>query len=226
MKHLKMTAAVLALTAGSAFAQSTMDSETPAMPEGGDAAENSAPLTTPQAQNEDTADTLDEATEDDGSDMAQDNAAEPMAPAAPMGGAPADTAMDSTATPMDDGGPVVAGLEGEFMLSSDITGNNVYAIDADGDQGVEWDDAMSYDAVDENWDDVGDISDVVLNADGSLQGVVADIGGFLGIGESQVFVPLEEMKMVPMEDGRFAVVTNYTQEELEGRSEAGDSALN
>ena len=55
MKHLKMTAAVLALTAGSAFAQSTMDSETPAMPEGGDAAENSAPLTTPQAQNEDTA---------------------------------------------------------------------------------------------------------------------------------------------------------------------------
>mgnify|MGYP000176824495 CR=1 FL=1 len=32
--------------------------------------------------------------------------------------------------------------------------------------------------------------------------------------------------MVPMEDGRFAVVTNYTQEELEGRSEAGDSALN
>jgi sporulation protein YlmC with PRC-barrel domain len=44
---------------------------------------------------------------------------------------------------------------------------------------------------------VGEVKDVILNRDGRLDGMVLDIGGFLGIGEHRVAVPLHELRIEP-----------------------------
>lgn len=39
-----------------------------------------------------------------------------------------------------------------------------------------------------DWDRIGEIGDFIVGVDGSLQGVVIDVGGFLGLGEREVAI--------------------------------------
>jgi len=48
----------------------------------------------------------------------------------------------------------------------------------------------------ENNENVGDINDVIFSKDGKIVGVVLGVGGFLGIGEKNVLVRLDALKMV------------------------------
>ncbi|MEL6360975.1 MAG: PRC-barrel domain-containing protein [Pseudomonadota bacterium] len=54
----------------------------------------------------------------------------------------------------------------------------------------------SYDGADTEWNDVGEINDVILNRDGMVEAVLVDIGGFLGIGERQVAMNMKSVKFV------------------------------
>ncbi|SDO71650.1 PRC-barrel domain-containing protein [Lutimaribacter pacificus] len=68
---------------------------------------------------------------------------------------------------------------GNEMMASDLIGMRVYRSD-------EAADTAGYDGAQSGWDDIGEINDIVLTRDGSVDAVLVDIGGFLGIGEHQV----------------------------------------
>ncbi|WP_435170619.1 PRC-barrel domain-containing protein [Falsirhodobacter sp. 1013] len=50
--------------------------------------------------------------------------------------------------------------------------------------------------VDQEWDDVGEISDLVIGEDGQVKAVLTDIGGFLGMGEKTVAVSMDDLVVI------------------------------
>ena len=78
---------------------------------------------------------------------------------------------------------------GPSISASDVIGARIYvseaALDAD-----------AYSGVQEGWDDVGEVNDIILGRDGSVDAVLVDIGGFLGMGERQVAVDMSALKIV------------------------------
>lgn len=103
------------------------------------------------------------------------------------------------------------GITGEASANS-IIGARVYVIR--GDDAGEWDATATYDAVGDNWERAGSIQDIVIGSDGAIDGLVAEVGGFLGIGDKFVLLELGEAKLVPLEGGGFDVVTHYSNEQL------------
>ena len=48
-------------------------------------------------------------------------------------------------------------------------------------------------AAGDDWDDIGEISDLVLSQDGQVKAVLTDIGGFLGLGERDMAGPTHQI---------------------------------
>jgi sporulation protein YlmC with PRC-barrel domain len=69
-----------------------------------------------------------------------------------------------------------------------------------------------YSSANEN---VGDINDLVFDADSKVNAVVIGVGGFLGMGEKDVAVPLEKITMTKDENGVNRFVISATREQLE-----------
>ncbi len=60
------------------------------------------------------------------------------------------------------------------------------------------------------WDDIGEINEIVLTRDGDVQSIIVGVGGFIGIGEKDVAINMSELKFVT-EDGQtddFFLVVN------------------
>lgn len=72
------------------------------------------------------------------------------------------------------------------IFGSDLIGARVYTGEA-----------PSVDAdtleINQDWDDIGEVHDLVLSRDGKLQAVLVDVGGFLGIGEKTVALQMNEL---------------------------------
>lgn len=62
---------------------------------------------------------------------------------------------------------------------------------------------------------VGDINDLIINIDGTVEGVVIGVGGFLGIGEKRVAVEMSSIEVLPNDDGSVRLILNSTKEDLE-----------
>jgi sporulation protein YlmC with PRC-barrel domain len=74
------------------------------------------------------------------------------------------------------------------IRASDFIGKRVYSIEGDV--------AANADGMQENWEDIGEINDVILSREGDVQAVLVDIGGFLGIGERQVAINMDAIRFV------------------------------
>jgi len=61
---------------------------------------------------------------------------------------------------------------------------------------------------------VGDIGEVVLDKDGQVEGVVVDVGGFLGIATHPVLLDWKDVTLASR-DGKDRAVVNLTKEKLE-----------
>jgi len=61
---------------------------------------------------------------------------------------------------------------------------------------------------------IGDVNDLLLDDNGSIQGVVIGVGGFLGLGEKLVAYSIDALKVSEAE-GEFTLTLNATAEELE-----------
>lgn len=72
---------------------------------------------------------------------------------------------------------------GETYLATTLIGTRVHAIDQD--MTIDPLVALPAGTVAE-WDDIGEIGDMVIGVDGTLRAVVVDVGGFLGLGEREV----------------------------------------
>ncbi|WP_284164742.1 PRC-barrel domain-containing protein [Frigidibacter sp. SD6-1] len=81
-------------------------------------------------------------------------------------------------------------------------------------------DAAGYAGIQDGWDDIGEVNDIILSRDGEVQSVLVDIGGFLGMGENQVAVDMNALRFVTDDsttdnDSDYFLVLNTTRESLE-----------
>lgn len=65
---------------------------------------------------------------------------------------------------------------------------------------------------------VGEIGDVVLSSDNKADAVIVDVGGFLGIGEKEVAVGMDNLKFMTDKDGKKYLYTTFTEEQLEAQT--------
>ncbi|MGE3832121.1 MAG: PRC-barrel domain-containing protein [Parvibaculaceae bacterium] len=98
---------------------------------------------------------------------------------------PAQAPADLTATNID---------SGKAMLASNFIGSTVYS------------------TANEN---VGDINDLVFDADSKVNAAVIGVGGFLGMGEKDVAVPLDKITVSKDENGAIKYVISATREQLD-----------
>lgn len=61
---------------------------------------------------------------------------------------------------------------------------------------------------------IGDINNLVVAEDGTVQAAVIGVGGFLGIGEKNVAVPMDQLKFVTADDNTERYVLETTKEAL------------
>ena len=87
----------------------------------------------------------------------------------------------------------------DSFLASTLLGTSVESVDGEG---------------------IGDVEDMVLGSDGSIEGVVIGVGGFIGLGEKDVAVQFDAIQVQQdPETGEFTFVLNSTEEELEAAPE-------
>jgi sporulation protein YlmC with PRC-barrel domain len=86
---------------------------------------------------------------------------------------------------------------GEAALASQLIGETVYASEAD--------DAET----------IGEVNDLIVANDGDIDAAIIGVGGFLGVGEKNVAVSFDSLKLVDRDGDRY-VVLETTKEELEG----------
>lgn len=71
-----------------------------------------------------------------------------------------------------------------------------------------------YDGPNQDADNLGNISDLVVNGNGDIAAVVIGVGGFLGIGEKQVAVDFSSLKVVLAADNTKRFVVQTSKDEL------------
>ena len=90
---------------------------------------------------------------------------------------------------------------GEAALASQLIGETVYASEA------------------EDAETIGEVNDLIVANDGDIDAAVIGVGGFLGVGEKNVAVSFDSLKLVTDKDGDRYVVLEATKEELEAAPE-------
>lgn len=67
---------------------------------------------------------------------------------------------------------------------------------------------------------VGDINDLIIKLDGTVEGVVIGVGGFLGLGEKDVAVQMDALSLsTDSEFGTIRLMLSATREELDAAPE-------
>lgn len=86
-------------------------------------------------------------------------------------------------------GAFLAESDAMSIRASDFIGMRVYTTETEATE-------EEFAGVQDNWNDIGEINDVVMSRDGAIEAVLVDIGGFLGIGERQVAVDMDAIRFV------------------------------
>lgn len=101
------------------------------------------------------------------------------------------------------------------MSAETFLGKRLYVAEQDVDANAE------YTEIDEGWDDIGEIGDLIIGTDGQVKAVLADIGGFLGLGERQVAVSMDQISTIRDGDseGDYFIVFTSDRAALEAAPE-------
>lgn len=75
-----------------------------------------------------------------------------------------------------------------------------------------------------NDENIGDINDIIFDEKGAIQAVIIGVGGFLGMGEKDVALPLNKIKVTRDENNAIKLTVEASREELE-RAPAFDKTL-
>lgn len=66
---------------------------------------------------------------------------------------------------------------------------------------------------------VADIKDVQVGANNAVDGVIVDVGGFLGIGAHQVLIPMDKISIYKNPENEFRAFVTATKDELKALPE-------
>jgi sporulation protein YlmC with PRC-barrel domain len=127
-----------------------------------------------------------------------------MAPADPAM-APADPAAapaDGAALPMSTPREGYATVETEALTADNLTGATVIGPDGE---------------------DIAEVGDILLTADGQIDAMMVDFGGFLGVGQKTVAVSLDNLEFAANESGDLVIYSDFTREQLEAQPEYDES---
>ena len=80
------------------------------------------------------------------------------------------------------------------LHASTLIGMRVYAAEPAAD-GSDWT-MTEAEGAQTDWQDMGEINDMIITRDGTVASVLVDIGGFLGIGERQVAMDMDDIRFV------------------------------
>ena len=127
------------------------------------------------------------------SDMAQAPAAQTQTPATGSDATGAVTPTDPNAPPAASPREGWMAVEAGTLSADNMMGARVYGAD---------------DA------DLGEISDVIVTADGKFEAFIVDVGGFLGMGEKPIALDATQLEVMRNEDGDLRIFTAYTEEQL------------
>jgi hypothetical protein len=157
-----------------------------------------------------------------GDQMEQSQSAESMGD---NGGATrADQTMNEEAGVADidyESGRMGANLD-NMIRTSEMTGADVYVIEQEWTD-EEWAATEVFDEVGSEWEDAGDVTDVVLSPDGQAAGIVVSHGGFLDIGDDTVLLSMKDVRRIDAGGETVAYVTNMTEESLENMPEVEEN---
>jgi sporulation protein YlmC with PRC-barrel domain len=130
----------------------------------------------------------------------------PATPAAPMD--PAAKPADTAATPAPKTGTDTAAASGSYLTEQ--AENQISANDYIG--------KSVYNAEDKS---IGDVNDLILEEDGGIVAAVIGVGGFLGIGEKEIALPMDKITMTRDADNNNEVrlTTTETAEALQAAPE-------
>lgn len=98
------------------------------------------------------------------------------------------------------------------MRASNLIGMNVYAAQQDVDESSYYNEEARRD-----WNDIGEINDVIVGWNGEVKGVILGVGGFLGLGEKDVAVDMSSLRRVREsgDSNDWFLVVNSTRQALE-----------
>lgn len=201
-----MLVGLLAAVPSTVFAQAATPSEDTPAPAGSETmqdTQNAAPDAAPSEQPAPDA-TMPAET------MPAETAPDAVAPSAGMPDAtmPDATSSEGMAPEAETTEPEapVKPVEGQIVMQSE---NTILANDLIG--------RRVYSGADET---VGDINDLIVNLDGSVEGVVIGVGGFLGMGEKKVAVEMSAITVsAEPQTGNIRLVLSSTREDLEAAPE-------
>ncbi len=100
------------------------------------------------------------------------------------------------------------------IYGSNLIGMTVYSSE------TEYDEATPVNAdAQTDWDNIGEVNDVLISQDGQVEAILVDVGGFLGMGEHTVALDMSQVHVLTDDSGdRFAAV-NSSKDELEAAPE-------
>jgi len=116
------------------------------------------------------------------------------------------------------------------FMASEFNDKNLYTLNSDearslrdirSTQGerVRWENRDMFSNNRDTWENVGNISDIVITQDGEVRGVLIDVGGFLGLGAQTVMIDMDELYFVTEDASaeagdRYSLVVALTEDEL------------
>ncbi|QKV19033.1 PRC-barrel domain-containing protein [Oricola thermophila] len=77
----------------------------------------------------------------------------------------------------------------------------------------------------ESAETIGDVNDIIMTPDGRAVAVIVGVGGFLGIGEKEVAMSIDELQWQSGADGEMVLVGGLSKQDLEGAPAFDRSAL-
>ena len=104
------------------------------------------------------------------------------------------TAPAQPAAPAEQTAPAAPVVQADGFLASKIIGETVY--NGTGDEAEK----------------IGDVNDIVITADGTVESVIIGVGGFLGIGEKDVAVNLQDVDWADRDGDRWMIVAEREPE--------------
>ena len=107
-------------------------------------------------------------------------------------------------------------VEQNDFFASDLIGMRIYNSETQMDP-----ETRVADDAEREWDDIGEINDLVVSKDGTIRAVVLGVGGFIGIGEKDVAVSMDDITVLREEGetGDYFLVVNTSKEVLENAPE-------
>jgi sporulation protein YlmC with PRC-barrel domain len=63
-------------------------------------------------------------------------------------------------------------------------------------------------------EEIGDVTDLVINSDNEVAGAVVSVGGVWNIGDTEVIVPISEFEVEQRENSEPYLSLNYTEDEI------------